>query len=58
MIFRTTTGELITIQRTNYITDAEYYKHIMKTLHTNTNVSHSVAQFSSLRAIEKVVPLK
>lgn len=62
MLFRTTNGDLITILRTNYVTDAEYYKHIMKTIDSvNTcedKAAHTVAHFSSLRAIAKVVPLE
>jgi len=62
MLFRTTTGDLIAIQRANYVTDAEYYRHIMKTIDPVTTLdamaSHTAAQFSSLRSIAKVVPVK
>ena len=62
MLFRTTTGDLITIQRTKYATDAEYYRHIMKTIDPVTTRdaerTHTDAQFSSLRSIAKVVQIK
>jgi len=59
MLFRTTTGELVLIQRTDYVTDAEYYHCIMKTIDPAAAApSHAVTQFPSLRAIAKVVPLE
>jgi hypothetical protein len=62
MLFRTTTGELITIQRTDYVTDEEYYRCIMKTIDPvaagDPVSSHTPTHFPSLRAIAKVVPLE
>ena len=62
MLFRTTNGDLITIRRTNYVSDAEYYRYIMKTIDPDNTgqdkAAHTVAHFSSLRAIAKVVPLE
>jgi len=58
MLFRTTTGELNTIQRKDYATDIEYYKCIMMTIDPNATSEPSATQFSSLRAIAKVVTLE
>ena len=62
MLFRSPTGELVLIHRADYVTDAEYYRDIMKTIGPvatgDTVSSHTVMQFSSLRAIAKIVPLE
>jgi hypothetical protein len=59
MLFRSTTGELVHIHRTDYVTDEEYYRYIMKTIGpVATASSHAATQFSSLRSIAKVVPLE
>lgn len=59
MLFRSTTGELVHIHRTDYVTDEEYYRYIMKTIGPVAAApSHAVTQFSSLRSIAKVVPLE
>jgi hypothetical protein len=62
MLFRTTDGKLVHIQRAEYVTDAEYYKDIMKTVDpvatADVAASHIVTHFPSLRAIAKVVPLE
>lgn len=59
MLFRSITGALVLIQRADYVTDAEYYRYIMKTIDPGTAApSHEVTQFSSLRSIAKVVPLE
>lgn len=57
MIFRTTTGELISIQRTDYASDIEYYMRIMMTIDPKIVVNNDVTKFSSLRSIEKIVKL-
>lgn len=59
MMFRSTTGELVHIHRADYVTDAEYYRYIMKTVDPVAAApSHAVTHFSSLRSIAKVVPLE
>jgi hypothetical protein len=62
MLFRSPTGELVHIHRAGYVTDAEYYRDIMKTIDPvaagDTASSHTAMQFPSLRAIAKVVPLE
>jgi hypothetical protein len=62
MLFRSTTGELILIQRADYVTDEEYYRCIMKTIDPvatdAATSSYTATQFPSLRAIAKVVPLE
>ena len=55
MLFRTTSGELISIQRKDYATDIEYYRRIMMTIEPKIIVKNDASQFSSLRSIEKVV---
>jgi len=57
MLFRTTTGELISIQRKDYATDIEYYRRIMMTINPKIIANNDVTHFSSLRSIEKVVKL-
>lgn len=57
MLFRTTSGELISIQRKDYATDIEYYRRIMNTINPNIRVTNDVTHFSSLRSIEKIVKL-
>jgi len=68
MLYRTaTTGELVSIQRSDYVTDIDYHRHIMEVMtprdKVNINiiqdsVKSSLSAFSSLRAIANVVPLK
>lgn len=62
MLFRTPTGKLVDIQRTDYVTDEEYYRFIMKTFDPvatgDATASHIATHFPSLRAIAKVVPLE
>jgi len=63
---RATTGELVSIHRADYVTDAEYHRHIMDVVTSsdkvNINIQDSVksspSAFSSLRAIANIVPLK
>lgn len=58
MLFRTTTGVLISIQRKDYASDIEYYRRIMMTIDPNIVVNATdIAHFSSLRSIEKIVKL-
>lgn len=67
---RATTGEIVSIHRADYVTDAEYHRHIMElvtpadkvNINININIHDSVksspSTFSSLRAIANIVPLK
>jgi len=61
MIFRSTDGCLVNIIRTEYVSDNEYYKHIMKLVastESNENITSNAEQYSSLREISKVVSLE
>ena len=58
MLFRTITGELISIQRKDYATDIEYYRNIMMIIDPNVVPNTDVTHFSSLRAIDNIVTLE
>lgn len=66
MLFRNASGNLVSIHRTDYVTDTEYHRCIMGVIAppgdsrrntANPSSAPTASHFSSLRAIAKVVPL-